>query len=115
MEAKVLKSASASAVGFSDGSTLATGPGVFIKLDGQPASWTDLRPGDRCECHEHADGTLAVLKVRRDVPDGCEASKAAGSTDGTDSFKRDTAERGSGQTADLPPADPDLTGPLTNQ
>jgi hypothetical protein len=68
--------------------TLDVGQDVFVKLDGQASQVGMLQAGDRCECHEHADGTLAVLKVRRATPDGCEASTAPGSTDGTDDFKR---------------------------
>lgn len=78
-------------VGDAEQEKVDVGPDVFVKLDGQASSLAALQAGDRCECHEHPDGTLSVLKVRRNVPDGSEASTAAGSTDGTDSFKREPA------------------------
>jgi hypothetical protein len=84
---------------FDDGSTLLVSPnsGVSVKIDGKPSEFTKIEIGDRVE--QHLDnGKLVVLKVRRETPDGVEATTSAAEL----ARRADDANRGSGSTSDQP-------------
>lgn len=89
-KAHVLKSVEGRTLTFRDGSTLDVDGGVHVKLDGNTASLADLKAGDRCECCTEdgkPESQLVVVKVRREVPDGFDASTSPDFPKGKDREK----------------------------